>query len=126
MAKSAGRNLYRRGSTYWARIQVAGRDVRRSLHTSDRAEAQRKLKTILNDAERIRFGEEGRHKYEDAAVAWAEAHFGGVKESSANRYRASLRQMHEHFAPLYLDQINARTIGKFVRVKHFFQKAERD
>lgn len=110
-------NLYWRGGVIWARIQIAGREVRRSLFTSDRAEARRKLATIKRDAERIRFGEDGRHKYEEAVVAWAEAGFGGVKESSAHRYRVSLRQLHAHFASLYLDQINARQIGAYVRAR---------
>lgn len=122
MAKSTGRgrldqNMYWRGGTIWVRIQIAGREIRRSLFTSDRTEARRKLAAIKKDAERIRFGEDGRHKYEDAVVAWAEAGFGGVKESSAQRYRASLRQLHGHFAALYLDQVNAREIGKYVRAR---------
>lgn len=117
MAKSAGRNLYRRGATYWARVQVAGRDVRTSLRTSNRAEAIERLKAILKDAERIRFGEEARHKYEDAVVLWAESGFGGVKPRSAERYQTSLRMLHEHFAPLYLDQITAKQIGKYIRAR---------
>jgi integrase/recombinase XerD len=115
MAKGAGRNLYRRGSTYWARVQIAGRDVRQSLRTSNRAEAVKRLETILKDAERIRFGEEARHKYEDAVVLWAESGFGGVKPRSAARYQTSLRMLHEHFSPLHLDQITARRIGEYVR-----------
>jgi integrase len=115
MAKSAGRNLYRRGQTYWARVQIAGRDVRRSLRTSNRADAIKRLEAMLKDAERIRYGEDVRHKYEDAVVLWAESNFGGVKPSSAGRYRASLRMLHDHFAPLYLDQINAKAIGRYVR-----------
>lgn len=117
MAKSAGRNLYRRGATYWARIQIAGRDVRQSLRTGNRAEAVKRLEKLLKDAERIRFGEEARHKYEDAVVLWAESGFGGVKPKSAARYQTSLRMLHEHFAPLYLDQINAKRIGEFVRCR---------
>lgn len=115
MAKGAGRNLYRRGAAYWARVQIAGRDVRQSLRTSNRAEALKRLEAILKDADRIRFGEDARHKYEDAVVAWAESGFGGVKPSSADRYRVSLRMLHAHFAPLYLDQISARRIGEYVR-----------
>lgn len=115
MAKSTGRNLYRRGQTYWARVQVGGRDVRKSLRTSNRADAVKRLEALLKDVERIRFGEDARHKYEDAVIAWAESGFGGVKPSSAHRYQVSLRMLHEHFAPLYLDQITARRIGEYVR-----------
>lgn len=115
MAKSSGRNLYRRGTTWWARVQIAGRDVRQSLRTSDRAQALKRLEAILKDAERIRFGEEARHRYEDAVVLWAETGFGGVKPRSAQRYQTSLRMLHEHFAPLYLDQISARRIGEYLR-----------
>lgn len=117
MAKSAGRNLYRRNGVYWARVQIAGRDVRKSLRTSNRAEAVKRLEGILADADRIRFGDDARHKYEDAVVLWAESNFGGVKPRSAERYQTSLRMLHEHFAPLYLDQINARQIGKYVRAR---------
>lgn len=117
MAKSAGRNLYRRSGIFWARVQIAGRDVRKSLRTGNRAEALKRLDGILKDAERIRFGDEPRHKYEDAVVIWAESGFGGVKPRSAQRYQTSLRMLHEHFAPLYLDQINARQIGRYVRAR---------
>lgn len=114
MAKSARSNLYRRGTTWWARVQIAGRDVRRSLHTSVRSEAAERLKAILKDAERIRHGDEPRHKYEDAVVLWAEGNFGGVKPRSAERYQTSLRMLHEHFAPLYMDQITAKKIGAYI------------
>ena len=40
----AARNLYKRGATWWGRVQVAGSEHRRSLRTSDRAEAVRRLK----------------------------------------------------------------------------------
>lgn len=115
MSKRTGSNLYRRGATWWARVQIAGRDVRRSLHTSDRAEAQKRLKAVLADADRIRFGDEGRHTYQEAVLAWAQSGFGGVKPRSAERYQTSLRMLHSHFAALYLDQINAREIGRYVR-----------
>lgn len=115
MAKSAGRNLYRRNGVYWARVQIAGRDVRKSLRTSNRADAIKRLDGILKDAERLRFGDDVRHKYEDAVVLWAESGFGGVEPSSAHRYQVSLRQLHPHFSPLYLDQITAKKIGAYVR-----------
>lgn len=119
MAKSAGggRNLFRRSGIWQARVQIAGRDVRRSLCTRDRAEAQRRLKQILDDASRIRFGEDGRRTYKETAVAWVQGGYGGVRPRSAARYQVSLRQLHETFAPLYLDQITTKTIGAYVRAR---------
>ena len=42
-------NLYRRGSVWYARIQVAGKDIRQSLQTTDRRAAERELKVRLAD-----------------------------------------------------------------------------
>jgi hypothetical protein len=40
-------NLYRRGKVWWARAQVSGSDIRKSLGTEKRAEAQIRLAAWL-------------------------------------------------------------------------------
>lgn len=42
-------NLYRRGKTWWARVQVRGKEIRRSLHTKNRADAIARLSTWLHE-----------------------------------------------------------------------------
>lgn len=109
------RNLYQRDGIYWVRIQVAGKEERRSLRTRDRKEALRRLKEEQADAERIRARETPRHRYEDAVVDWAATNYGGVKDGTAARYQVSLRQLDIHFSGKFLDQITRKMIGDYVR-----------
>jgi integrase/recombinase XerD len=104
-------NLYRRGRTWWGRVQLAGRDVRRSLRTRDRAEAARRLKAWLEEVSRRRWGAE-RHSWKEAVVKWAAEVKPGLKESTGKRYQVSLRQVSPILEPLYLDEIDLKTIGR--------------
>jgi integrase len=104
-------NLYKRGRTWWGRVQVAGRDVRRSLRTRDRAEAVRRLKAWLEEVSRRRWGEE-RHSWKEAVVKWAAEVKPGLKESTGKRYQVSLRQVSPILEPLHLDEIDLKTIGR--------------
>lgn len=122
-ARKAGRakkdrNLTYRNGTFYVRVQVEGRDVKRSLHTSDRAEAQRRMKPILDDAQRVRAGEAPTYTYGDAVIDWAKSRFGGVKESVQLRYQASLRQLAPHFAPeTMLANVKRSDVGRFVQAR---------
>lgn len=42
-------NLYKRGATWWGRVQVGGAEQRRSLRTGDRTEAKRRLEVWLKE-----------------------------------------------------------------------------
>jgi integrase len=95
------KNLYQRGSVWWARIAIDGRDVRRSLRTTDRAEARRRLKELLSDAGRARVGlgpASSRHPWQDAVVAWGDsARARSLRPATLRRYQASLRMLDPHF-----------------------------
>ena len=45
-------NLYRRGKVWWARMQVSGHDIRRSLGTEKRSEALIRLAAWLASGRR--------------------------------------------------------------------------
>jgi integrase/recombinase XerD len=113
-------NLYKRGRTWWGRTKVAGRDHRRSLRTSDRAEAKKRLETWLKEFDHARFHGEARHTYKEMAAKWAVEYLpSNVKPGTAQRYLVSSRQLHPHFSELYLDEIDRRRISRMVsdRVK---------
>jgi integrase/recombinase XerD len=111
-----GDNLYRRGNgTWYARVQVRGRDIRRSLRTASRPEAVKRLKAILEQAEHIRFHGEARHTWNEAVVEWAKAAAADTKPSTIKRYVVSLRQVRRIMDGLYVDEITPRVISRIAR-----------
>jgi integrase/recombinase XerD len=113
-------NLYKRGRTWWGRTKVAGRDHRRSLRTSDRAEAKKRLETWLKEFDHARFHGEARHTYKEMAAKWATEYLpGNVKPGTARRYLVSSRQLDPHFREIYLDELDRKRIARMVsdRVK---------
>ena len=110
-----GDNLYKRDGTWYARVQVRGRDIRRSLRTASRAEALRRLTLILDQAEHIRFHGEARHSWKEAVVQWASQAAGETKPRTAKRYLVSLGQLRGILDHLYVDEITSRTISQIAR-----------
>lgn len=107
--------LYRRGKTWWARIQVNGRDHRRSLQTTSRAVADRRFGQFLREAEHFRFHGETRHKWQDAVVQWSLATAGDLKATTRKRYLCSLKQLDSILHGLYIDEIDRRTVAKIAK-----------
>ena len=113
--RKSSRNLYERGGVWWARAKIGGRDIRRSLFTSDREIAKRRLKAFLEEINRARSGEEPRIAYTDAVIAWAGSGYGVNSPTTQRRYRVSLSMLDPHFGGRFLDEITAKTIGAYVR-----------
>jgi integrase len=111
------RNLYRRGDIWWARLAVDGREIRRSLRTSNRAEAEKRLAELKRQAEHTKFWGHERPTYAQAVVQWSETAASGLKPGTAARYRCSARALDPHFGNLYLDQLTKRTIACFVAAR---------
>jgi integrase len=115
-------NLYRRdGSPYWwARVQINGRDVRRSLRTTDRAVAKRRLKAILDDASRERAGEaprSARPTWQDAVVRWHEMVASHLRPGTLLRYRSSLRMLDKAFAGRNVDELTSFDFHEFAAAR---------
>jgi integrase/recombinase XerD len=106
-------NLYKRDGTWYARIQVRGRDIRRSLRTASLAEAKKRLAVAVEQAEHFRFAGEVRHTWKEAVVEWAKEP--GVKESVRDRYLSSLRQLRGILDHLHVDEIARSTMSQIAR-----------
>jgi integrase/recombinase XerD len=111
----SGDNLYKRKGVWYARVQISGRDIRRSLRTPARAEAIKRLKKVLDEAEHIRFHGEARHTWKEAVVEWAKDAEKSVRPSTRKRYLVSLGQVRETMDGLYVDEISLRTIAHIAR-----------
>ena len=114
-------NLYQRnGSPYWwARIQINGRDERRSLRTANRAEAKRRLKALIEEAERERAGLSPREVYywQDAVVRWSEMELAGLRPSTVSRYMTSLTQLDPYLKGKALPTISTATIHAYAAAR---------
>ncbi len=105
-------NLYKRNGTYYARIQAGGVDLRRSLQTSDKREAERRMKQFLATVS-PRHGTI-RRTWEEAAGAWALATEAQRKPKTWQRYALSLTVLGRTFEGRYIDQIDKAAVLAYV------------
>ena len=114
-------NLYKRGAIWWARVQLAGREYRRSLRTSNRPEAQKRLTHWLKELNHAAYYGDDRKTWPAAVLRYTtEVLPQSVKPSTAKRYLVSLRQLDSDLSGLYLDQIDRKKIASIIssRLKH--------
>lgn len=111
-------NLYRRGKTFWGRVQVAGTEYRGSLHTRNRAEALKRLEVWREEVGRAKFYGAKRLTWDEAVLHYSEEVMpSAVSDGTAKRYLVSFRQVHQHLQQFYLDQIGARQIGTLIAAR---------
>lgn len=95
------KNLWRHANgTYYARIQVNGRDVRKSLRTTDVRAARKLLKKVIEQAANRRAGiaEPEKHTWEEAVVRWSDLQMADLRPGTQKRYLTSLGQIHPYFS----------------------------
>ena len=115
--RSLPRGLYRRGKTLYARIQIAGQDIRRCLHTDDVGTARARLKAERDrlNAE-LRYGGDAR-RWEDVVLAWGQHIRNAVAPRTAARYAMSLDQLRPWLTGRALHEINKSLVGEIVEAR---------
>ncbi len=109
------KNLYQRGTTWWGRVKVGGREHRRSLRTTDPREAARRFKAWETKITREHVTEEETVRYKDAVLRWAkEVLPGAVKPAVQRRYLTSMVMLDATFGPLTLTEITPKRIAAYV------------
>lgn len=107
--------LSRRNGVYQARTKVNGKTIRESLRTRDREEAKRRLKAWKAKISHEQFYGENRLTWQDAATRYiTEVMPGGVKLSTATRYKVSFRMVAPHLEGTFMDQIKVKDIATLV------------
>jgi integrase/recombinase XerD len=120
MAKRPGKGrlpkgVYTRGDSdsLWGRVQIDGREYRRSLRTADPEQAKDKLARWSAELQRIADG--GAETWRDAVIRWdREVLPTSVKPSVRRRYLASIAMLDAVFGKLKLSQITTRLIADYV------------
>lgn len=107
--------IYRRGASkiWWGRAQRAGREQRRSLKTTDRVIAERRLRQWLEDLDAIAWGDKPRRSFEEASEKFVREHLTTLKPRGAERYITSLKHLAAHFDGKTLDQIKSAMLSEF-------------
>lgn len=108
-------NLYRRGKTWWGRVQVAGKELRRSLRTDSKAEARKRFKDWKDGLDHARFYGHARLTWQDAVVRYCQDVMpGSIKPSTAKRYLVSFRQVRHHLDGKHMDAITRKDIARLI------------
>jgi integrase/recombinase XerD len=104
--------VYRRGRVYWVRFRANGHHVRRSAHTSKKAEATAFLQRLLVEHAAKGRGDRPRHRYEEAAERFLlEA---SIRPTTRAGYTSNDRTCRPIFEGHFLDEIDRRLLGEFV------------
>lgn len=108
-------NLYRRGKVWWGRIQVGGKELRRSLRTASKSEARERFKDWKDELDRARYYGHARLTWQDAVVRYCqEVMPGAIKPSTAARYLVSFRQVRDQLDGKFMDAITRKDIAKLI------------
>lgn len=110
-------NIYRRGSTYWGRVQVRGRSLRKSLRTTDRREAARRLAHWVATLRATDIEGKPRKTYIEAMERFDQEYVEALRPNTARRYRTSIRALHHAFASCFLDEIGRSTVAPFIQAR---------
>jgi len=114
--ESAMPNLYKRGETWWARFKVRGIEYRRSLRTSTRSDAERRLKALKKDIEEeARFGILPPQSWQDVVLSWSAHATGDLSPKTLKRYLVSLRQCDQWLHGEQIQRIDIQKLREMVK-----------
>lgn len=106
-------SVYKRGSTYWGKIQRQNRVFRQSLKTKSRSEAERRLRQWEADLEAIAWGDRPQLVFDKAVMSFIDEHLPALKPQSARRYAVSIKNLVPSFEGLFLHKIGSKELSDF-------------
>jgi integrase/recombinase XerD len=108
--------VYRRGDVWWVRFRSNGQHIRRSAHTSKKAEAQAYLQRLLDEhAKKARGDDAPRHLLGEAMEQFFDE--ASLKARTLESYRFNSRVCARLLGHLHLDEITRRTLSEFVSTR---------
>lgn len=112
------KNLYLRDDIWQARFKVRGVEYRRSLHTTVRSEADRRLAALRKQIEgEVRFGIAGPQTFAAAADSWERTCTHSLGPKTVKRYLVSLKQAWAHLGALPVHMIDTGKIRDLVKAR---------
>lgn len=105
--------IYKRGKTWWARAQRGNREYRRSLKTSDKAVAEKRLRQWLTELEALAWGDKPQRTLTEAAERFIREHLPTLKPASGRRYGVSIIHLVDRMGTMPLHQIGKAAMTEF-------------
>ena len=112
--RKVGECLYRnRHGVYFAWFSVRGKQLKRSLRTSDKELARRRLAELRKVAARLHGLEDRNLRFEEVVRAWLESIEGGLKPSTYSRRVVCINQLMAFFKTIPIRSITSADIEKW-------------
>lgn len=110
------KNLYQRNGVWYARFSTAGQLRRICLRTSDLKLARQRLRGLKTQADNALYGVETAHTWAEAVIGYSRGVLdaGGVKPTTAERYRVSFRQIDPYLKGATLDMISRERLSQII------------
>lgn len=104
---------YKRGNVWWGRAQRGGKEFRKSLGTSDRRTAEKRLRQWLDDMDAIAWGDKPPRPWADVWQRFMREHFPTLKPASAKRYAVSLKNLSLVMDGKTIQQVGSSLLSEF-------------
>src|SRR5437016_1903184 len=112
--RKVGECLYRNGhGVYFAWFSVRGKQLKRSLKTSDKELARRRLAELRKIAARLHGSENRNLRFEEVVRSWLESIQGGLKTSTYRRRVVCINQLMPFFKTIPMRSITSADIEKW-------------
>lgn len=109
-------NLYKRGETWWARFKVNGVEYRRSLRTTVRSHAERRLGALKKDIEEeARFGIAPPQTWQAVVLSWNTHATSDLSPKTLKRYLVSLKQVRPWLDGAEIRRIDVAKLRELVK-----------
>lgn len=105
--------IYRRGKTWWGRVQRDGKEHRESLQTRSASVARKRLTDWIDRLEAAAWGEKPRVTLNEIADRFINEHLPNIRHQSARRYGISLGHLDGKLGHMMLDTISSADLIEF-------------
>ena len=105
--------IYKRGKTWWGRVQRGGQEFRESLQTRSESIARKRLRQWLDRLEAAAWGEKPLVTLNEIADRFIREHLPNIRHQSARRYGVSLAHLDRELGHMMLNTIGSAQLVEF-------------
>lgn len=106
-------SIYRRGKTWWGRIQRGNEEFRESLETRSQSVARKRLTEWIDRLDAAAWGEKPKVTLNEIADRFTNEHLPNIRHQSARRYGVSLIHLDREMGHLMLHAIGSAELIAF-------------